>query len=181
MQQENEELQKARRRLYADVEEQKERLAQQESRNRAELDRLKRQLEDQTNHSTDAMRKEYEKARDEQERRHEVCRHFAIISLMRYKICSMFCRYQTEIRHLKEQLAVEKTAFEENYMKKQEAWCLQKVRCSNSHDFQLDGTSHVTDDSNSFVSGARIEGTGAQGTRQGDRTRHPQSGGTQSK
>ena len=72
MQQENEELQKARRRLYADVEEQKERLAQQESRNRAELDRLKRQLEDQTNHSTDAMRKEYEKARDEQERRHEV-------------------------------------------------------------------------------------------------------------
>ena len=72
MQQEEEAYQQQRRRLYSEVQEEKERLSQQASRHRIELDRLQRQLEDQTNNATDAMRKEYEKARDEQERRHEV-------------------------------------------------------------------------------------------------------------
>ena len=34
---------------------------------------------------------------------------------------------QAETRQLKEQLAVEKSAWEENYMKKQDTWCMQKV------------------------------------------------------
>ncbi len=41
----------------------------------------------------------------------------------------MFCFYhKTEIRQLKEQLAVEKQAWEENYRKKQETWLMQKER-----------------------------------------------------
>ncbi len=35
---------------------------------------------------------------------------------------------QTELRQLKEQLAVEKQAWEENYRKKQETWLLSKER-----------------------------------------------------
>lgn len=36
--------------------------------------------------------------------------------------------FQIEIRELKERLAVEKASWEENYMKKQETWMLQKER-----------------------------------------------------
>ncbi len=39
-----------------------------------------------------------------------------------------YLRFQTEIRQLKEQLAVEKQAWEENYRKKQETWLMQKER-----------------------------------------------------
>ena len=72
MQQEEEAYQAQRRRLYAEVQEEKERVSQQASRQRTELDRLQRQLEDQTTHATDAMRNEYETARAEQEKRHAV-------------------------------------------------------------------------------------------------------------
>ena len=39
-----------------------------------------------------------------------------------------FTPLQTEVRQLKEQLAVEKQAWEENYMKKQETYLMQKER-----------------------------------------------------
>lgn len=39
-----------------------------------------------------------------------------------------FTSLQTEVRQLKEQLAVEKQAWEENYMKKQETYLMQKER-----------------------------------------------------
>lgn len=72
MQQEEEGYQQQRRRLYSEVQEEKERIAQQASRQRAELDKLQRQLEDTHSNSSEAMRREYEKAREEQERRHQV-------------------------------------------------------------------------------------------------------------
>ena len=84
MQQEEEAYQQQRRRMYAEVHEEKERLAQQQSRQRVELDRLQRQLEEQTTNSSEAMRREYEKARDEQERRHEVS-------------CKLFCWLQVSL------------------------------------------------------------------------------------
>lgn len=37
-------------------------------------------------------------------------------------------KFQIEIRELKDRLAVEKASWEENYMKKQETWMLQKER-----------------------------------------------------
>lgn len=44
-------------------------------------------------------------------------------------LLSMLCiEFQIEIRELKERLAVEKASWEENYMKKQETWMLQKER-----------------------------------------------------
>ena len=65
-----------RRRLYAEVQEEKERVASQAAKQRSDLDTLQRQLEDAHTHSVSVMRQEYEKARDEQERRHAVsCPH----------------------------------------------------------------------------------------------------------
>lgn len=72
LQQEEESYQAQRRRLHAEVQEEKDRLSEQAARQRIELDKLQRQLEDAHTHSVDAMRLEYEKARDEQERRHAV-------------------------------------------------------------------------------------------------------------
>ncbi len=74
LQQEEEAYQSQRRRLYAEVQEEKERIASQASRQRTELDKLQRQLEDSHSGATDVMRKEYDKAREEQERRHAVSR-----------------------------------------------------------------------------------------------------------
>ena len=72
LQSEEEAFQQQRRRLYAEVQEEKERIAQQASRQRIELDRLQRQLEDAHSKTVSVTREEYEKARDEQERRHDV-------------------------------------------------------------------------------------------------------------
>lgn len=72
MQQEEEAYQQQRRRLYTEVQEEKDRQAQQASRQRAELDRLQRQLEDAHSNSSTALKMEYEKARQEQEKRHHV-------------------------------------------------------------------------------------------------------------
>ncbi|KAL3877372.1 hypothetical protein ACJMK2_035090 [Sinanodonta woodiana] len=105
LQQEEEGYQQQRRRLYSEVQEEKERIAQAASRQRAELDKLQQQLEDSHSHALDAMKVEFEKARNEQERRHE-----------------------TEIRELKEKLAIEKQAWEENYMKRHDNWLMQKER-----------------------------------------------------
>ena len=73
MQAEEEAYQQARRRLYQEVQDEKERLASQATRQRQEMDKLQRQLEDSHASSSDVMRREYEKAREEQERRHKVC------------------------------------------------------------------------------------------------------------
>ena len=72
LQQEEEAYQQQRRRLYAEVQEEKERQAQQASRQRLELDRLQRQLEDSHTASSGALKHEYEKAREEQDKRHQV-------------------------------------------------------------------------------------------------------------
>ncbi|KAK3610710.1 hypothetical protein CHS0354_028100 [Potamilus streckersoni] len=105
LQQEEEGYQQQRRRLYSEVQEEKERIAQAASRQRAELDKLQQQLEDSHSHALEAMKVEFEKARNEQERRHE-----------------------TEIRELKEKLAIEKQSWEENYMKRHDNWLMQKER-----------------------------------------------------
>ncbi|XP_074648896.1 centrosomal protein of 131 kDa-like [Tubulanus polymorphus] len=105
MQQEEEAYQAQRRRMYSEIQEEKDRLAQQAIRQRAEIDKLQRQLEDTHTHSVSAMKAEYEKAREEQERRHA-----------------------TETKELHERLRIEKEAWEANYMKKQETWLLQKER-----------------------------------------------------
>lgn len=72
LQAEEEAYQQARRRLYQEIQDEKERLAQQASRQRQEMDKLQRQLEESHTSSGEVMRREYEKTREEQERRHEV-------------------------------------------------------------------------------------------------------------
>ncbi|XP_071105625.1 centrosomal protein of 131 kDa-like [Haliotis cracherodii] len=110
LQQEEESYQQQRRRLHAEVQEEKERLSQHASRQRTEVDKLQRQLEDSHKMALDAMKSEFEKAREEQDRRHAI-----------------------EVRELNERLRVEKEAWEENYMKKQETWLTQKERELKSH------------------------------------------------
>ncbi|XP_067670950.1 centrosomal protein of 131 kDa-like [Haliotis asinina] len=110
LQQEEESYQQQRRRLHAEVQEEKERLSQQAARQRTELDKLQRQLEDSHSMALDAMKSDFEKAREEQDRRHAI-----------------------EVRELNERLRVEKEAWEENYMKKQETWLAQKERELKSH------------------------------------------------
>ena len=72
MEQEEENYQQQRRRLYAEVREEKERLNTQAQRQRTEVDRLQRQIEDNHMGVTSAMKQEYDKARDQQEERHQV-------------------------------------------------------------------------------------------------------------
>ncbi|KAE8576016.1 hypothetical protein XENTR_v10004018 [Xenopus tropicalis] len=103
--QEEQSLQEQRRRLFQEVSEEKERLNQQAARQRAELDELRKQLEDNCALATRVLKEEYEKSKDEQERRH-----------------------QAEIKALKERLEIEKQAWEQNYMKKEETWLLSRER-----------------------------------------------------
>ncbi|XP_056627264.1 centrosomal protein of 131 kDa isoform X2 [Triplophysa dalaica] len=105
LQEEENVLQQQRRRLYKEVSEEKERLAQLAARQRAELEDLRKQLEDNSSLTGKALREELEKSREEQERRHQV-----------------------EIKALKERLEIEKQTWEENYMKKEEAWLLSRER-----------------------------------------------------
>uniref|UniRef100_A0A674F8N7 Centrosomal protein 131 n=1 Tax=Salmo trutta TaxID=8032 RepID=A0A674F8N7_SALTR len=98
-------LQQQRRRLYKEVSEEKERLNQLAARQRAELEDLRKQLEDNSSLAGRALREELEKSREEQERRHQV-----------------------EIKALRERLEIEKQTWEENYMKKEEAWLLSRER-----------------------------------------------------
>ncbi|NXA87566.1 CP131 protein, partial [Melanocharis versteri] len=94
-----------RRRLYAEVAEEKERLSQQAARQRAEVEELRRQLEANSSALTRALRDEYAKEKEEQDRRH-----------------------QAELKVLKDQLELEKQAWEANYVKKEEAWLLSRER-----------------------------------------------------
>ncbi|XP_028353938.1 centrosomal protein of 131 kDa [Physeter macrocephalus] len=105
LEQEQRALQQQRRRLYSEVAEEKERLGQQAARQRAELDELRRQLEESSSAGGRALRAEFEKGREEQERRH-----------------------QMELKALKDQLEVEKQTWEANSAKKEEAWLLNRER-----------------------------------------------------
>lgn len=105
LEQEEQALQQQRRRLYAEVAEEKERLSQQAARQRAEVEELRRQLEASSSAVTRALKEEYAKEKEEQERRH-----------------------QAEVKVLKEHLEMEKQAWEANYVKKEEAWLLSRER-----------------------------------------------------
>ncbi|NWW73430.1 CP131 protein, partial [Climacteris rufus] len=105
LEQEEQVLEQQRRRLYAEVAEEKERLSQQAARQRAEVEELRRQLEANSSALTRALRDEYAKEKEEQERRH-----------------------QAELKVLKDQLELEKQAWEANYVKKEEAWLLSRER-----------------------------------------------------
>ncbi|XP_021358763.1 centrosomal protein of 131 kDa-like [Mizuhopecten yessoensis] len=105
IQNEEEAYQQQRRRLYTEVQEEKDRVAQQASRQRTELDKLQRQLEDSHRHALNAMKSEFEKAREEQERRHN-----------------------EETTDIREKVRIEKEQWEENYRKKQDTWSMQKER-----------------------------------------------------
>ncbi|XP_073167128.1 centrosomal protein of 131 kDa isoform X8 [Lepidochelys kempii] len=96
LEQEGQALQQQRRRLYSEVAEEKERLNQQAARQRAELEELRRQLEENSSIVTKALKEEYEKGKEEQERQH-----------------------QAEVKVLKDRLEIEKQAWEANYMKKE--------------------------------------------------------------
>uniref|UniRef100_A0A8C9ZRG0 Centrosomal protein 131 n=1 Tax=Sander lucioperca TaxID=283035 RepID=A0A8C9ZRG0_SANLU len=72
LQEEELSLQQQRRRLYKEVADEKERLTQLAARQRAELEDLRRQLEDNSSLAGRALREELDKTREEQERRHQV-------------------------------------------------------------------------------------------------------------
>ncbi|XP_049419203.1 centrosomal protein of 131 kDa isoform X3 [Epinephelus fuscoguttatus] len=105
LQEEELSLQQQRRRLYKEVADEKERLAQLAARQRAELEDLRRQLEENSSLAGRALREELDKTREEQERRHQV-----------------------EMKSLQERLDIEKQTWEENYKKKEEAWLLSRER-----------------------------------------------------
>ncbi|XP_014266104.3 centrosomal protein of 131 kDa isoform X1 [Maylandia zebra] len=105
LQEEEVSLQQQRRRLYKEVADEKERLAQLAARQRAELEDLRRQLEDNSSLAGRALKEELDKTREEQERRHQV-----------------------EMKALQERLDIEKQTWEENYKKKEEAWLLTRER-----------------------------------------------------
>ncbi|NXX99487.1 CP131 protein, partial [Centropus bengalensis] len=92
-------------RLYAEVAEEKERLSQQAARQRAEVEELRQQLEASSLAVTRALKEEYAKEKEEQEKQH-----------------------QAEVKVLKDRLELEKQAWEVNYMKKEEAWLLSRER-----------------------------------------------------
>ncbi|OXB81049.1 UNVERIFIED_CONTAM: hypothetical protein H355_004979 [Colinus virginianus] len=105
LEQEEQALQQQRRRLYEEVAEEKERLSQQAARQRAEVEELRRQLEASSSAVTAALKEEYAREKEEQERRH-----------------------QTEIKVLKDRLELEKQTWEASYVKKEEAWLLSRER-----------------------------------------------------
>jgi 5-azacytidine-induced protein 1 len=94
-----------RRRLYSEIEEEKNRIAEQGATQRRELDRLKKMLEENNLKSIETIRKEYQTSQTEAETKHQI-----------------------EIKNLKEKLEIEKQSWEQNYLKKQENWILQKER-----------------------------------------------------
>lgn len=105
LEQEEQALQQQRRRLYNEVAEEKERLNQQAARQRAEMEELRRQLEENSSIVTKALKEEFEKGKQEQERRH-----------------------QAELQDLKMQLELEKQFWEASCVKKEEAWLLTRER-----------------------------------------------------
>ncbi|XP_060242258.1 centrosomal protein of 131 kDa isoform X3 [Meriones unguiculatus] len=105
LEQEQRALEQQRRRLYSEVAEEKERLGQQAARQRLELEELRQQLEESSATLTRALRAEFERSREEQERRH-----------------------QMELKALKDELEAERQAWVASCAKKEEAWLLARER-----------------------------------------------------
>ncbi|XP_020506197.2 centrosomal protein of 131 kDa isoform X1 [Labrus bergylta] len=105
LQEEELSLQQQRRRLYKEVADEKERLAQLAARQRTELEDLRKQLEENSSLAGRALREELDKTREEQERRHQV-----------------------EMRAAQERSDIEKQTWEENHKKKEEVWLLSRER-----------------------------------------------------
>ena len=64
--------QQQQQRLYQEVREEKERVAESARRQRAEVDALQRKLEDTHANLMASVRNEYETSKSEQDKRHEV-------------------------------------------------------------------------------------------------------------
>ncbi|CAF3257431.1 unnamed protein product, partial [Rotaria sp. Silwood2] len=94
-----------RRRLFTEIEDEKNRQAELATKQRADLDKLRHDIEENHRTAVDAAKREYEAIRLEQDRRHT-----------------------NEINELKEKLLLEKQSWEENYMKKQETFLATKER-----------------------------------------------------
>lgn len=105
VQQEEEAFQNERRRLYSEIEAEKKRLASQSLREQSEVDRLQQQLQNNHQQLLQTNKEEFDKNLADLEKKHKV-----------------------EIRELHEKLALEKAAWEENFMKKQETSLLAKER-----------------------------------------------------
>lgn len=105
LEQEHRALEQQRRRLFNEVAEEKERLGQQATRQRAELEELRQHLEESSATLTRTLRAEFEKNREEQEQRH-----------------------QMELKALKDQLEAERQAWVASCAKKEEAWLLTRER-----------------------------------------------------
>lgn len=72
VQAEEEAYQQTRRRLYQEIQDEKERLSEQAIKQKQDMDRLRAQLEETQSTSSNLLRREYEKSREENNRRHEV-------------------------------------------------------------------------------------------------------------
>ena len=72
LQAEEEAYQQARRRLYQEIQEEKERLAQQASRQRQEIDKVTLDQEQSHNRVLDNLRAEYDKAAQDKDSKHKV-------------------------------------------------------------------------------------------------------------
>ncbi|CAH3106535.1 unnamed protein product [Pocillopora meandrina] len=105
LEQEEQAYQQQRRRLYAEVQEEKERVALQGQKQRLELDEARAALEESHKKSILEMQTSHQRAIDDQERKH-----------------------QLEMNELKERLEIEKQGWIENYMKKQDAMLMTKER-----------------------------------------------------
>jgi len=105
LEQEEQAYQQQRRRLYADVQEEKERLADQMQKLKQETTQEKNASQESYRHTVVKMQEEQQKKFDDIERRHA-----------------------SEMASLKEQLEIEKQQWIENYMKKQDTYLLAKER-----------------------------------------------------
>lgn len=79
LQAEEEAYQQTRRRLYQEIQDEKERLAEQAIKQKQDMDRLRTQLEETHSSSSNLLRREYEKTREENNRRHEVSCSYLIL------------------------------------------------------------------------------------------------------
>ncbi|KAM4824233.1 centrosomal protein of 131 kDa isoform 2-T3 [Urocitellus parryii] len=140
LEQEQRALEQQRRRLYSEVAEERERLSQQAARQRAELEELRQQLEDSSSALTRALRTEFEKGQEEQERRHQVPSPVPSLASSRAGAWArlwadragwwLSCPVplQVELKALKDQLEVERQAWTASCAKKEEAWQLNRER-----------------------------------------------------
>ncbi|XP_020895169.1 centrosomal protein of 131 kDa isoform X2 [Exaiptasia diaphana] len=105
LEQEEQAYQQQRRRLYSEVQDEKKRVATQAHKHRQEMDEAIASLQESHKKALSEVERSHEKAMSDLEAKHEF-----------------------EVRELKERLDVEKEAWIENYMKKQDTILLSKER-----------------------------------------------------